>query len=119
MRGVKQTAYLVGRQLPLIHITAPPRHPRVRVQGVTLVVDQLLMIGTTWEEYSLTKTEIADGLYPPVCATTRMVVDHFAVGVMISSTVVGIMHSNLWHRFTPGELTSTLGRCTLVHGYAP
>ena len=68
------------------------------------VIDHPLMIENTWKEWSITKTEIADGFYPPVCATTRMVLDHLAVGVVGSFCVVGIMHLILWHRFISGEL---------------
>lgn len=61
------------------------------------------MIENTWEEWALTKTEVADGFYPPVCATMRMAMDHFACGVVTSFIVVGIMHGILWDRFISRE----------------
>ena len=62
------------------------------------------MIENTWVEWSLTKVEVADGFYPPVCATMRMFFDHLAVGVIASFIVVGIMHCIVWDRFISGEL---------------
>lgn len=79
--------------------TSPPR-----MHCTVPVTDHPLMIENSWEEWPLTKTEIADGFYQPVCVTMRIVIDHLAVGVLVSFATVGIMHSILWHRLISGEI---------------
>lgn len=61
------------------------------------------MIVSMYAGWPLTKLEIADGFYPPGCATARYVIDHFAVGVFVSFVAVGIAHAIFWGDFISGE----------------
>ncbi|CAM9464359.1 unnamed protein product, partial [Ectocarpus fasciculatus] len=60
---------------------------------------------------SLNNAEVVDGLYHPLCTAAMLVLDHFAVGVVASFSVVGIMHAILW-----GNIISELpGSSSLVY----
>lgn len=52
---------------------------------------------------SLNKPEMGDGLYQPLCAAARLVLDHFSVGVVSSFSVVGVMHAILWRNIISGK----------------
>ena len=55
------------------------------------------------EDWSITRVEIADGLYPSVCATLQVTYDHLAVGVVASFSTIGVLHAIYWQRFISGE----------------
>lgn len=62
------------------------------------------MIVNMRESWLLMRTEVADGLYSPVCGVMRVVFDYLAIGVCGSFSTVGIMHVLVWRRFTTGEM---------------
>lgn len=62
------------------------------------------MIVNMRESWLLMQTEIADGLYSPMCGIMRVVFDYLATGVFGSFSTVGIMHVLVWRRFTSGEM---------------
>eukprot|EP00752_Nemacystus_decipiens_P011511 g10221.t1 len=64
-----------------------------------MLVYSPVMIVSMYAAWPLTKLEIADGFYPPWCATARYVIDHFAVGVVVSFVAVCIAHVIFWGDF--------------------
>ena len=68
------------------------------------------MIVSMYAGWPLTKLEIADGFYPPWCATVRYVIDHFAVGVFVSFTSVCVAHAIFWGDFISGGLQHTIAK---------
>eukprot|EP00904_Undaria_pinnatifida_P003158 jgi/Undpi1/12843/HiC_scaffold_7.g02510.m1 len=57
------------------------------------------MVTNMQEDWSITRVEIADGLYPSVCATLQVTYDHLAVGVVASFSTIGVLHAIYWQRF--------------------
>eukprot|EP00903_Cladosiphon_okamuranus_P012833 g11992.t1 len=73
-----------------------------------MIVYSPVMIVSMYAGWPLTKLEIADGFYPPWCATARYVIDHFAVGVFVSFMAVCIAHVIFWGQFISDLPTSAL-----------
>ena len=61
------------------------------------------MVTNTQQDWGITRVELADGLYPSVCATLKVVSDHLAVGVVASFSAISVLHAIYWQRFISGE----------------
>ena len=57
----------------------------------------------TRKDWELTRLEVSDGFYHPVCFIMRVVMDHFTVAVVLSFVVVGVTQIIFWPPFINGE----------------
>eukprot|EP00904_Undaria_pinnatifida_P003159 jgi/Undpi1/12844/HiC_scaffold_7.g02511.m1 len=64
-----------------------------------LFMYQPLMVTNTQQDWGITRVKLADGLYPSVCATLKVVSDHLAVGVVASFSAISVLHAIYWQRF--------------------
>lgn len=67
------------------------------------LTDHPVLIPKMWDEWTLARTELADGFYPSVCVTLRVAFDHLAIGVLASFSVVSVMHIVLWDDVISGK----------------
>lgn len=70
------------------------------------VADYVVFILYTREDWDLTKLEVNDGFYHPACFVARVVMDHFAVAVLLSFVVVGVTHAIFWAPLLSGEVAT-------------
>lgn len=82
------------------HTTADTTIPRSLLIPVS---DHPLMITNMRKEWAVAKVELVDGLYSPACVTVKVVLDHFAIGVIGSFAAVGLMHAVYWRGFISRE----------------
>lgn len=68
-----------------------------------LVTDSAVFIVNTRQDWNIIRLEVSDGFYHPVCAITRVVLDHFSVAVLVSFGVVGLTYGIYWAPFVSGE----------------
>lgn len=65
--------------------------------------DTAVFIVNTRDDWTIIKLEVSDGFYHPVCAITRVVLDHFNVAVLVSFGVVGLTYAIYWAPFVSGK----------------
>lgn len=73
------------------------------VRSLTFCADHPLMISNMRKDWDVSKVELVDGLYPPASVIIKVVLDHLAVGVIGSFSVIGIMHAVYWRSFISRE----------------
>lgn len=92
-----------------LNTTNPPASNPVASTPRCGCTDHPATLARVRREWSISKAEVADGFYPPVCAAVRVVFDHLAVGVFGSFSVTGIMYGILWHHFLHGACVRHVG----------
>lgn len=91
-------------------LAMPPTWLLLFTPGVA--TDSPVFIVNTREDWEIMKLEVSDGFYHPVCAITRVVLDHFNVAVLVSFGVVGLTCTIYWAPFVSGK-----GRATRLIGF--
>eukprot|EP00752_Nemacystus_decipiens_P017717 g15885.t1 len=71
-----------------------------------LLVYSAVFIVNTRQDWDIINLEVSDGFYHPICAITRVVLDHFNVAVLMSLGVVALTYAIYWAPFISGLPTS-------------
>lgn len=78
------------------------------------VTDSAVFIVSTRQDWNIISLEVSDGFYHPVCAITRVVLDHFNVAALESFAVVGLTYAIYWAPFISGDCPTPLPSCFLI-----